>query len=66
MTPIKLYTMATPNGQKVSIALEEFGIPYEATTINILKGDQFSDFYVGLNPNSKIPAIIDPDVLKLC
>ncbi len=58
---IQLYSLATPNGQKVSIALEEMGIPYDAYLINIVAGDQFSDEYVKISPNSKIPAIIDPN-----
>jgi len=58
---IKLYSLATPNGQKVSIALEEMELAYEATTINILENDQFSDEFIKVNPNSKIPAIVDPD-----
>lgn len=57
---IQLYTMNTPNGQKVSICLEEMGVPYEAHTINIIKGDQHDPEYVKLNPNAKIPALIDP------
>jgi GST-like protein len=60
MEKLKLYSLATPNGQKVSIALEEMEIPYEATTINIMKGDQFTDEFIAINPNSKIPALIDP------
>jgi GST-like protein len=58
---IQLYSLATPNGQKVSIALEEMKIPYEAHTINIIKGDQFTDEYIAISPNSKIPAIVDSD-----
>lgn len=58
---IQLYSLATPNGQKIGIALEEMGLPYEAHTINIMKGDQFKPEFVKVNPNSKIPAMIDPD-----
>ncbi|KIY99386.1 glutathione S-transferase [Monoraphidium neglectum] len=58
---IQLYSLATPNGQKVSVALEELGLAYEAHTIDIRKGDQFSDEFKKINPNSKIPAIVDPD-----
>lgn len=58
---IQLYSLATPNGQKVSIALEEMKMPYEAHTINIITGDQFTDEYVAISPNSKIPAIVDSD-----
>jgi GST-like protein len=57
---IQLYTMNTPNGQKVSICLEEMGVPYEAHTINITKGDQHDPDYMKLNPNGKIPSLIDP------
>jgi len=58
---IQLYSLATPNGQKASIALEEMELAYDAHTINILKGDQFSDEFIKINPNSKIPAIVDPN-----
>ncbi len=57
---IQLYSLATPNGQKVSIALEEMGIPYDAHKIDIMEGDQFSNEFIKINPNSKIPAIVDP------
>ncbi|MDX8388355.1 MAG: glutathione binding-like protein [Ghiorsea sp.] len=58
---IQLYSLATPNGQKVSIALEEMGIDYDAHLIDIMEGDQFTDEYIKISPNSKIPAIIDPN-----
>ncbi|MCC5815694.1 MAG: glutathione S-transferase N-terminal domain-containing protein [Leptospira sp.] len=61
MKPIQLYSLNTPNGQKVGIALEEMGIPYEPHTINIMEGDQFKEEFVKINPNSKIPAIVDPE-----
>lgn len=61
MKPIELYSLATPNGQKVSIALEEMEIPYNAHTINILKGEQLTPEFLAINPNGKIPAIIDPE-----
>ena len=61
MKKIQLYSLATPNGIKVSVALEEMKIPYDAHTINILEGDQFTDSFIKINPNSKIPAIVDPD-----
>lgn len=57
---IQLFSLATPNGQKVGIALEEMGLPYDAHTINIGKGDQFTPEFIAVNPNSKIPAITDP------
>jgi GST-like protein len=60
MSNIQLYSLATPNGQKVSIALEEMNLPYDAHIIDIRKGDQFTDHFIKINPNSKIPAIIDP------
>ena len=56
---IQLYSLATPNGQKVGIALEEMGLDYEAHTIDIRKGEQFTEEFVKVNPNSKIPAIVD-------
>ena len=56
---IDFYTWITPNGLKISIALEEFGLPYKTHTIDITKGDQFSADYVTINPGSKIPAIVD-------
>jgi GSH-dependent disulfide-bond oxidoreductase len=58
---IQLYSLATPNGQKIGIALEEMGLPYTPHTIAIGKGDQFKPEFVAVNPNSKIPAIVDPD-----
>lgn len=61
MKPIKLYSLNTPNGQKVGIALEEMGLSYEPHLINILEGDQFKEEFIRINPNSKIPAIVDPD-----
>jgi len=58
---IQLYSFPTPNGVKASIMLEETGLPYDAHTVSIVKGDQKSDAFRSLNPNTKIPAIIDPD-----
>jgi len=58
---IDLYTLWTPNGQKASIMLEELELPYNVHVINIFKGDQFTDDYKAINPNSKIPAMIDND-----
>lgn len=57
---LQLYSLNTPNGQKVSVALEEMGLPYDATTIDIMKGEQFEESFVQLNPNSKIPVLVDP------
>ncbi len=58
---LQLYSLATPNGVKISIMLEETGLPYEAHQIDFSEGDQRTDAYLSLNPNGKIPAIIDPD-----
>jgi len=58
---IDLYTWGTSNGRKASIMLEECGLPYRVHPIDIGKGDQFKPEFVAINPNSKIPAIIDPD-----
>ena len=54
---IDLYTWSTPNGRKVSIMLEECGLPYRTHKVDIGKGDQFREEFVSINPNSKIPAI---------
>jgi GST-like protein len=58
---IDLYTWTTPNGRKISIMLEELGLPYRVHAINIGKDDQFKPDYVKINPNSKIPSIVDPE-----
>jgi GSH-dependent disulfide-bond oxidoreductase len=58
---LQLYSFPTPNGVKVSIALEETGLPYEAHTINILKNESWTPEFLALNPNGKIPAILDPN-----
>ena len=58
---IDLYTWGTPNGRKVSIMLEECGLPYRTHAINIGKNDQFTPEFIALNPNSKIPAILDSE-----
>ncbi|MGV6847865.1 MAG: glutathione S-transferase family protein [Marinibacterium sp.] len=58
---IQLYAYPTPNGVKASIALEELGLPYEAHKINLSEEDLLSPEFLSLNPNNKIPAIIDPD-----
>jgi GSH-dependent disulfide-bond oxidoreductase len=58
---IELYTWSTPNGRKVSIMLEECALPYRVHKIDIGKGDQFAPDYVAINPNSKIPSIVDPE-----
>lgn len=58
---IQLYSLPTPNGVKVSIALEEMGLPYDAHLVDFAKNDQLSPEFLSLNPNNKIPAIIDPE-----
>ncbi|WP_183189238.1 glutathione S-transferase N-terminal domain-containing protein [Ancylobacter tetraedralis] len=58
---LQLYSFPTPNGVKVSIMLEETGLPYEAHTVNILKDESWTAEFLALNPNGKIPAILDPD-----
>jgi GSH-dependent disulfide-bond oxidoreductase len=58
---LQLYSLPTPNGVKVSIMLEEIGLPYEPHTIDIGKNETFTPEYLSLNPNGKIPVIIDPD-----
>ena len=58
---IDLYTWGTPNGRKVSIMLEECGLAYNVHPIDIRKGDQFKPEFVAIDPNSKIPAIVDSD-----
>ena len=56
---IDLYTWSTPNGRKVSIMLEEAGLPYRVHPVNISKNEQFTPEFIAINPNSKIPAIVD-------
>ena len=58
---ITLYTWGTPNGRKVSIMLEECALRYRVKTIDITQGEQLAPEFVVINPNSKIPAIVDPD-----
>ena len=58
---IDLYTWTTPNRRKVSIMLEELALPYRVHPINIGQNDQFMPAFIKINPNSKIPAIVDPD-----
>ena len=56
---ITLYAHGSPNPHKISIALEELGLPYETKIINIWEGEQFSPEITALNPNAKVPAIVD-------
>ena len=57
---IDLYTWSTPNGRKVSVMLEECGLPYRVHTVNIGKDEQFKPEFLAINPNNRIPAIVDP------
>jgi GST-like protein len=58
---LQLYSLNTPNGVKVSIILEETGLPYEPHLVDIRKNESWTPEFLSLNPNGKIPAIIDPD-----
>ncbi|ATO19588.1 glutathione S-transferase [Acinetobacter sp. LoGeW2-3] len=58
---IDLYYWGTPNGHKITIALEEMGLPYQIFPINILENDQFQPDFLAISPNNKIPAIVDQD-----
>ena len=58
---IDFYTWTTPNGRKISIMLEEVALPYRVHAINIGQGDQFKPDYLKINPNGKIPSIVDPE-----
>ena len=58
---IQLYAFDTPNGRKISIALEEMGLPYEVHVVDITKGEQTAPDFLKISPNNKIPAIIDTD-----
>ena len=60
VAPIDLYYWPTPNGWKVSIMLEECGLPYVVHPIDISKGDQFAPRFLAISPNNRIPAIVDP------
>ncbi len=59
--PIDLYAFDTPNGRKISVALEEMGLPYAVKVVDINKGQQFEPGFLRISPNNKIPAIVDPD-----
>jgi GST-like protein len=58
---IDLYTWTTPNGRKISIALEEFGLPYTVHAVDISKQEQFKPEFLKISPNNRIPAIVDRD-----
>ena len=60
--PIRLYTWTTPNGRKISIALEELGLPYEVVPIDIGRDAQFDPAFLAISPNNKLPAIVDGEV----
>lgn len=59
--PIDLYYWPTPNGKKISIMLEELGVPYNVHMVNIGAGDQFKPEFLAISPNNRIPAIVDPE-----
>jgi len=58
---IELYAFDTPNGRKISVALEEMGLPYRVKVVDITKNDQFDPAFLRISPNNKIPAIVDPE-----
>src|SRR5579871_5705353 len=58
---IELHTWNTPNGRKISVALEEMELPYKMITVNISKGEQMAPSFLAISPNNKIPAIVDPE-----
>ncbi|MGU3340920.1 glutathione S-transferase family protein [Methylobacterium mesophilicum] len=58
---IELYAWNTPNGRKISVALEEMDLPYRVRTVDITKGEQFDPAFLAISPNNRIPAIVDPD-----
>ena len=58
---IELHTWNTPNGRKISVALEEMGLPYKVFPVNISKDEQFKPDFLKISPNNRIPAIIDPE-----
>jgi GST-like protein len=59
--PIEFFAYNTPNGRKISVALEEMGLPYSVKIVDITKGQQHDPEFLKISPNNKIPAIIDPD-----
>ncbi len=59
--PVDAYVWTTPNGYKLLVALEELGVPYQAHWVDITKGEQMKPAFVAINPNNKIPALVDPD-----
>lgn len=61
MKPIDLYYWPTPNGRKITIMLEECGLPYRIISVNIGRGEQFRPEFLALSPNNRMPAILDPE-----
>jgi glutathione S-transferase len=59
--PIEVHYWPTPNGHKITIALEEMGLPYEVRPVNIGKGEQFRPEFLAISPNNRMPAIVDPE-----
>jgi len=59
--PVELYYWPTPNGHKITIMLEECGLPYEVRYVDISKGEQFDPAFLAVSPNNRMPAIVDPD-----
>jgi GST-like protein len=60
-SPIDLYTWNTPNGRKISVALEEMALPYAVHPVDITQGRQFDEAFLRISPNNRIPAIVDPE-----
>lgn len=58
---LTLHTWSTPNGRKISIMLEELGVPYETVAVDINKGEQFAPAFLAISPNNKIPALVDTE-----
>ena len=58
---LELHTFDTPNGRKISVALEEMGLAYEVRIVDITQGEQFAPDFLRISPNNKIPALVDPD-----
>ncbi len=59
--PIELYYWPTPNGWKISIMLEELGVPYDVKLVNLGRGEQFEPSFLKIAPNNRMPAIVDPE-----
>ena len=62
--PLDLYYWPTPNGWKISIALEEMGLPYQLHPVNISRGDQFAPEFLKISPNNRMPAVDDHDGIE--